>query len=81
MKKRLDNAEKVKQAGPVKAKQRFNLADPVAMQNLLTKEWDLHGTIAEVLSPRKCKVQFETGYRYEKMTSTYNHPPIAKTKQ
>ena len=80
MKKRLDNAEKVKQAGPVKAKQRFNLADPVAMQNLLTKKWDLHGTIVEVLSPRKSKVQYDTGHRYKKMTSTYNHPPMAKTK-
>ena len=80
MKKRLDNAEEFKQAGPVKAIQRFNLAEPVAMQNLLTKEWDLHGTIAEVLSPRKYKVQSETGHRYKKMTSTYNHPPMAKTK-
>ena len=54
MKKRLDDAEKVWEIGPVKAKQ--GLADPVVMQNWLTKEWDLHGTVTEVLSPRRYKV-------------------------
>ena len=66
MKRRLHNAEKVKEPGPVKAKQRqkFKLADRVVVQNPLIKEWDVHGVITEVLSSRRYKVQAENDRKY-----------------
>ena len=66
IKKTLDNAEKVEEARQVKAEKKFELADWLLMQNLLNKEWDLHETIAEVLSPRRYKVQSEMGRRYDR---------------
>ena len=67
MKRRLDNVEKVKEAG-----QKFKLEDRVVVQNTLTKEWDNHGVNTKVLSSRY-KVQAEKGRKYTR-NRIYIHP-------
>ena len=54
MMRRLENVEEVKEGGPVKAEEQFNLADPVVVlqyTGAATKEWQLHRTATEFIRP------------------------------
>ena len=51
MMRRLENAEEVKEGGPIKAEEQFNLADPVVVLERQTKERQLCGTATEFIRP------------------------------
>ena len=62
MKKRLDNAEKVKEKGPKLASQEFQLGDRVVAQDPISKLWDTHGLILEKVSRRRYQIQADAGH-------------------
>ena len=62
MKKRLDNAEKVKERGPKLASQEFQLGDRVVAQDPISKLWDTHGLVTEKISRRRYHIQADAGH-------------------
>ena len=64
--KRQREAEKVKERGPRNAEQRFKTKDHVVIQNPVSKEWNLHGTITKRLSPRRYKIKTKSGRLYDR---------------
>ena len=64
MKKRLENAEKVKENGPKLASPAFKLGDRVVVQHPVTKVWDTHGRITRKLSKRRYRIQADEGHTF-----------------
>ena len=62
MKKRLENAEKVKECGPKLASPVFKLGDRVVVQHPVTKVWDTHGRITRKYNKRRYLVQADAGH-------------------
>ena len=64
MKKRLEEAELVKERGSVQAETKFHVEGCVVLQNPKSKERDLHGTVKEILGPRRYKELTKSGQTY-----------------
>ena len=62
MKKRLENAEKVKECGPKLASPVFKLGDRVVVQHPVTKVWDTHGRITRKYNKRRYLIQADAGH-------------------
>ena len=84
MKKRLENAEKVKESGPKLASPEFQLGDRVVVQHPVSKIWDTHGHIIRKLSKRRYRIQADAGhtlFRNGKFIrpSAANEPPTTSS--
>ena len=62
MKRRLENADKVKENGPRLTSQPFKLGDRVIVQNPLSKLWETHGEVIELLKKRRYRVRADAGH-------------------
>ena len=84
MKKRLENAEKVKECGPKLASPEFQLGDRVVVQHPVTKVWDTHGRITRKYNKRRYLIQADAGhtlFRNGKFIrlSAANEPPTTSS--
>jgi hypothetical protein len=84
MKKRLENAEKVKESGPKLASPEFKLGDRVVVQHPVTKVWDTHGRITRKYNKRRYLIQADAGhtlFRNRKFIrlSAAHEPPTASS--
>ena len=84
MKRRLENAEKVKESGPKLASPEFKLGDRVVVQHPTTKVWDTHGHIIRKYSKRRYRIQADAGHTLTRngkfiRPSAANEPPTASS--
>ena len=64
MRKRLENAEKVKEHGPKLTSPEFQLDDRVVVQHPITKVWDTHGPITRKFTRKRYRRQADAGLLY-----------------
>ena len=64
MKKRLEDAEKVKEHGPKLTSLEFQLDDRAVVQHPITKVWDTHGRITHKFTRRRYRRQADAGAYY-----------------
>ena len=80
MKKRLENAEKVKENGPKLTSPEFQLDDRVVVQHPITKVWDTHGRITRKFNRRRYRIQADAGHtlirngKFIKLSATHEPP-------
>ena len=81
-KKRLKNAEKVKENEPKLASPEFKLDDRVVVQHPATKVWDTHGRITRQLTRRRYRRQADAGLlgtgKFIKLSAAHE-PPTASS--